>query len=217
MLAGSSPGGLTESGTTATSKFRGDGADNLGTILGWGNQSVVVHELDVPVLVFVDIYRGEHARRAALGIGALDDLRTLAALWELPQGLKTPKSSLAAELRSRLSNLPAGAVESDGDAWVRWATPPVQIRGALVWSVPWRQAAVTLGAFVTLAPRVAVTPLGARHSDQVLAEAAFWGIGLVTTDSEPLLLLGPQPPEVEFGPYQWWLAECAYAAWLASA
>lgn len=220
MLAAANQGtGVEPSGRTTGQSWaplQGVSPTNMGVVLGWGGPAVLIEELDSRALLFIEIHAGEHARRTASGIGALADLRTLATLWELPQGLETPKASLAADLRSRMGNMPGGVAESVGDAWIRLAAPPLRIQGALAWAAPWRRAAATLGAFVTLAPRVAVIPLSARASDQVLVEASFWGIGLVTSDSEPSLLLGPQPPEVEFGPYQWWLAECAYAAWLAS-
>lgn len=174
---------------------------------------MLVDSLEAPVTVVVDVDPDEHARRTKWGLGALADLRTVAALWELPQALETPKASVPAGLRPRLDNMPAGVVESVGGAWIRSAGSPLRIHGALGWAASWRLLTVTLGAFVTVAPRAAVVPLRSR-SDRVRAEALLWGIGLVSGESEPSVLLAPQPPRVEFGPYQWWLAECAYAAWL---
>lgn len=49
---------------------------------------------------------------------------------------------------------------------------------------------------------------------EVHAEAMLWEIGLVRDGDGPEVLLEPGPPAIEHGPWQWWLAERAYAAWL---
>jgi hypothetical protein len=71
-----------------------------------------------------------------------------------------------------------------------------------------------LGAFVTTAPRVAVLDQDAPLTTQVQAEALLWEIGLVRHADLPEVLLPPGRPVTEHGPFQWWLAEIAYAAWL---
>ena len=174
----------------------------------------MIRSLEVPVGVFAVIDASEHEARHKAGIGPIANLRTLAALSELPHGIQVPLASLASEVLCRLPEMPA--VRLDSNVVQRRVRPPARLVGAVTGAAAWREAATALGAFVTTAPRV--TFLGADEplSTQIEAEALLWEIGLVRRGEMPEVLLLPGEPVVEHGPFQWWLAESAYAAWLAS-
>lgn len=182
--------------------------------LDWPGEPVAISNLEAPVVAVVVVDENEHHARQGSSVGAVPDLRALAALWELPHRLPVPMGDLPAPLRSRLRALPTSVVDLDVDSVERRVRMPVRISGVVAAADTWPRSAAALGAFVTVAPRVAV--LGVSHSVPVAihAEAVVWEIGLFRAGASPEVLLAPGPAAIEHGPFQWWLAERAYAAWL---
>jgi hypothetical protein len=147
--------------------------------------------------------------------GPIVDLTALAALWELPHGIAVPLSALPGAARRKLGTLSPSAVRVADRSAERRVRPPARIAGVLAPAGTWRRSATALGAFVTVAPRVVVLSQTEAVNDRMSAEALVWEIGLVREGGCLEMLLEPGPASVEHGPFEWWLAERAYAAWMA--
>lgn len=182
--------------------------------LAWPGDPVPISNLEAPVVAMVVVDDDEHDARQGCAVEALCDLRALAALCELPYRMAVPKGALPVRLQSRLCALPRSVVACDGDSIERRVRMPMHISGVVAAAPTWQRSATALGAFVTVAPRVAV--LGANDPLPLAthAEALVWEIGLFRDGPFPEVLLAPGSAAIEHGPFQWWLAERAYAAWV---
>ena len=185
--------------------------------LRWPGDPVAIPGLEGPVAAVVDIDENEHEARRGAGLSALLDLRSLAALWELPHRIPIADQVLSSTLTTRLGGVPPWAAVVRDHTIERLVRPPVRISGVVANAATWRRSATALGAFVTVAPRVALVAECDPVTVDVHAEALVWEVGLFREGLGPELLVEPGPPQVEHGPFQWWLAERAYAAWLGTA
>ena len=181
---------------------------SVGGALGWAGTAVAARDGMTQLNLWVEVDDEEHNRRA--GAGAVSSLRALAALCSLPQGLPVREGSLTRGARNLMRRLPMGFVHNDAGNLVRMVRSPARIFGVVAVGADWDRTAFALGAYVTVCPRVAAVK---SIDDRVLAEALVWGIGL--TGDDGTIRLEPQPASIELGPYQWWIAERAYSAWLA--
>jgi hypothetical protein len=171
-------------------------------------------------LVTVD--PAEHARRDAVGLGAVPDLDVLHALMCLPLDAAIPVDDLGEVVRGLLlERAPAGAVHwLDGHTRVRRrfvpaARVPLVVVRAARWRPAWRRA----NAFEPFATRVVLlSPAPARVADMAW-EADVDGIGLwVARPGGQIDEVVPPAPYVSryIKPAGWRFAERAYAAWLAA-
>ncbi|HJT96035.1 MAG TPA: hypothetical protein VJ777_29500 [Mycobacterium sp.] len=174
-------------------------SDEIRTLLGWPGTPVVVTAFEAPVTVFAVVDEDQYAYRLGNAVGALADMQLLDRLLDVPYvdvGDDSP------------------ARDRDGAQLVRdrgrSVRSPVRLTGAVVCGGSWDRAATALGAFVTIAPRVAVV---SKVSDRVRAEAGVYGIGLVLSDGARLVS-EPLPAVAELGPFQWYVAELVYEQWL---
>lgn len=180
---------------------------DVGDTFGWPGDRVEALDGPVRLQLWVTVDASEHERRASFG--AISSLRTVAALASLPHQQPVAAASLDTRLRGRLRRLPQTLVDRSGIAVVRQARVPARIHGVAARGPTWERTAEALGAYVTVAQRVAAVE---RIDDQVRGEALVWGIGLL--DAANSVISEPRPPTIEVGPYQWWLAEQAYSYWL---
>lgn len=177
---------------------------------------MLVTGLAVPIAAFALIDETEHEARRRSANRAILGLRSLAALCELPHRIPVPQASLSPAVRKELAQLPGWAVHLGGNVAERRVNTPVRLAGVIAAATRWQAAGAILGEFVTVAPRVAVLRAGEPLRPEVHAEAMLWDIGLVREGDVPEVLLEPGPPSIEHGPFQWWLAERTYAAWLSN-
>jgi hypothetical protein len=168
----------------------------------------------------VTVDRAEHARRTAVGLGAVPDYSTLYALMCLPVDAAVPVADLGDVVRRVLSKAPSGCVDwLDGGTRVRRryvpaATAPlVVVRGAT-----WRPALRRAAAFEPFATRVVLLTRPPRRVDDIAWEADVDGAGLWIAhpggDVEEIVAPAPWV-EHYVKPAGWRFAEHAYAAWLS--
>jgi hypothetical protein len=125
-------------------------------------------------------------------------------------------ASLPSALLGELSRFPQCAVVKDGQLVERLVRRPVTVVGVIAEPGRWTSQAEALGRFVTIARRAAIRSPQRRPSARVSAEASMWGIGLISETPDGVAILAyPAEPKVELRPYEWWLAEILYDAWLA--
>lgn len=184
------------------------------SLLGWPGVPVTITGLEAPVVAVVVIDEDDHDARQGAPVRALLDLRSLAVLWELPYRIAVPERTLSAQIRSRLRRFPPALVVFNDHSFERRVRVPVRISGVVADAATWPRSAAALGAFVTVAPRVVVLGGDDPLPVTVHAEALVWEIGLVRRGLHPEVRLEPGPAGIEHGPFQWWLAERAYADWL---
>ncbi len=166
----------------------------------------------VRLIVECQINQQEHDQRCQAGTGALLDTRSLAALWELPEGIEIDRRCLPEWCNTVLGDLPETLVRRRETTFTRVTSPVLAVHNVVATGAPWRRAASALGAFVTVARRWALVP---EVTDVMGLEAPMWGIGLLVDwgiDLHPVR--DAARPSLELGPYQWWLSERMYQAWL---
>lgn len=161
---------------------------------------------------------GEHARRTAVGLGAVADYSTLYALMCLPVDAPVPVADLGEVTRRLLGKAPVGCVDWLDTTHVRRryvpaATAPlVVIRGAT-----WRPALRRAAVFEPFATRVVLLTRAPRRVADIAWEADIDGTGLwiAHPDGDVEEIVAPTPwAEHYVKPAGWRFAEQAYAAWL---
>lgn len=178
---------------------------------GFSGDMVEVGLRDGPVLLTVHVEESEHARRAAVQLGAITDRELLTALWELPAGLEISASALPAWTVDRLQNVPAAVVAEGGDSLVRAARPPVRISGALAIGRRFDSVLRRVGQVSALAPMAVIVQRAIDPADAGLLNAQLFGVGVGTALDgviTPLVEAAPVVPTP--GPYLWLIAELAY-------
>lgn len=163
----------------------------------------------------------EHARRVAVGSGAITDLSVLHALMNLPLGQPVPIKDLARVTRNLLEQAPAGALDWPilSGTVLRLADQPVRVPLVVVRAGTWHAGLRRAGAFAPFAKRGVVLPQRPRRLDEYALEADYWGVGLwVTSRGGELEQIVPPEPWIQryAKPAQWRFLENAYAAWLGA-
>lgn len=178
---------------------------------------MVFDRFEVALTAVVVLDEAEQAYRHHQRLKAICDLPSIADLLELPYRMPVPIGLLPAALIEELNTLPTGVVEMGSQFVERLVRRPLTVVGVIAEPAQWTRQAEALGRFVTSAPRAAIRPRHGQPSTRVAAEAAMWGIGLISPATDGLAILAdPARPTVEVRPYEWWLAEAVYDAWLAS-
>lgn len=174
-------------------------------------------------VVTVDV--AEHARRAAMGLGAVPDYSTLYALMCLPIDAAVPVADLGGVVRRLLSEAPPGCVEWLGGATRvrRCYVPAATVGLVVVRGATWRPALRRAAAFEPFAARVVLLPRPPRRVADIAWEADVDGTGLWITRpgsgsrdaGEIEEIVAPEPyVSRHLKPAKWRFAEHAYAAWL---
>ena len=172
---------------------------------------VEVHLRDGPVVLTVAPDQQEHARRSAVGLGAITDRELLTALWELPAGYRVSASALPQWTLDRLHGIPAGVVEELDDSVIRAARPPVRITGALAIGRRFDRILTRVGQVSALAPMAVVVDRAVESTHSGVLDAQLYGVGVGVARGvgvTPMLAAAPVIPTP--GPFQWWVSELAY-------
>lgn len=134
----------------------------------------------------------EHERRQNASLGSINSPAVLDLLMQLPVGLPVPVGVLQDRDRRFLCRLQPGIVERAGGEVTRLAVKPVMVELATVVGRVNQRTIGLASGFAPFCSRAIVTT--ARPSGARLAEADFWGIGVVLEcDGVRETLVEPEP------------------------
>ncbi|MFD7550441.1 hypothetical protein ACFV0R_26790 [Streptomyces sp. NPDC059578] len=183
---------VTSAGPSAGTSVRAASAD----LLDPAALSVSLQLLGSPALLFYRPDQEECARRARVSAARLDRLEVLQTLLELPVDEPVALAPLPAHLRAAVRRLPAGAAELDQRAVTRRAVRPLVIDLAVVRAsaAGWRGGLERAGRFAPFCRRALLLERTPPVAEEMLMEAAFYGIGILVADGERVnMLLEPRP------------------------
>lgn len=164
-----------------------------------------------PVAVTITVDQTEHARRVALGLGAISDRQLLTALWELPYALDVPTKRIPGWASARLTGTALPVVSADSDLLQRVVHPPLTVSGVLAVGRSLDRPLRRVGQLSAVAPMAVVVQHQVEADDPVLLEAALYGVGVGCSTRGALTRISePEPVIPRPGPFLWWIAELAY-------
>ena len=185
---------------------------------------------EFPVTLHVDgrIYlagfllsRSEHNRRRNHGLGAVTSTGLLHALWELPNGLAFPNSSLREIDRHTLGRQGHGWIEQRNDDVIRKYQPPGTVSSIFVadrsLARAINKAAIHPDTVMRTAIWVNQPQGGTKRQSEMLLGANELGVGVLQVGTGYLRQL-VQPANPKLGRpsvFRWWHAELAYRNWLS--
>lgn len=146
-------------------------------------------------LVFYRRDEQELKRRHAVDAHRLDRIAALTTLLQLPVDEPVPLALLKADLAAGVRRLPYGAAELQGGHVRRRAVRPLTVDLVVVRCPPagWRDGLVRAGRSAPFARRALLADPPAAERDDLLMQAAFYGIGvLAPTRSGAELILEPR-------------------------
>lgn len=155
----------------------------------------------------------EHQRRSDCGAAPILDAVALDLLLSLPVGTPFAVGALSWRQQQTVRRLPPGAADVTRTHITRLAVRPCRIDLAAVTGDPTRRNLARAGRFTPFCARTLVIPRAPRRAD-FLAEADFWGIGVVLArGAERETLVEPRPWRLmRHSPAGWRFVEEAYAA-----
>ncbi len=125
----------------------------------------------------------EYRRRQAVGAERMDSIPALECLLHLPVGIPVPLGSLLD--RASIRDLPRGSVEWDTDLVTRRAVRPLAVDLAVVRAAGGGAGLERAGRFAPFCRRaVLLDEVPRARLDEILAEAAFYGIGVLVNEPE---------------------------------
>ncbi|WAL70206.1 hypothetical protein OU787_01090 [Kitasatospora sp. YST-16] len=147
------------------------------------SEGAVFSVLGTRALLLYRVDESECRRRQVVGAERLRSIPALECLLGLPVGLPVPVGSLPDQAEVR--GLPGGAVEWGADLVTRRAVRPLAVDLAVVRAAGWRTGLERAGRFAPFCRRAVLLDevLHAR-SDEILAEAAFYGIGVLVNEPD---------------------------------
>jgi hypothetical protein len=124
-----------------------------------------------------------------------------------------PRGSLTGRERHLLRSLPAGSIEFAGETVIRRAMVPLSVELAAVRASDWRRGLDQASLFAPFCSRTVVLSRVPEDADVMLAEAAYYGIGVAVTETgEVRVLADPEPFRKQAHKAAgWWFAEEVYA------
>jgi hypothetical protein len=134
-------------------------------------------------------------------------------LLSLPHEYPVPCGSLTGRERHLLRSMPAGTVESRNGTVIRRAAVPLTVELAAVRSYDWRRGLDQASLFAPFCSRAVVLGRVPDDADALLAEAAYYGVGVVVAEAgEVRVLADPEPfSRQNHKTAGWWFAEAVYA------
>ncbi|MBT2529929.1 hypothetical protein J7E91_32355 [Streptomyces sp. ISL-99] len=163
----------------------------------------------------ITVFEDEAQRRAAAGLGALDQRSLLTFLFNLPAGVPVPLDQLDASDRRRASTAPSGVVEVDQEhgVVVRRIVPVVRVEQVLVHAKDWDQGVRLASQFGPFCTRAFIVPEGTPDTDLIVLKARYYGVGVAVQapggSSRWLLEPAPYRPR-RHSPAQWLFHEQAW-------
>lgn len=165
----------------------------------------LVDVLGVNALLYVQWDAAERHRRERTGAGALDRMSDLNVLQGLPAGCPIPLAAMSRSERLAVRRLPRGAVQQVGENVVRLAVRPLRLDLAVVRATGWRRGLEAAGRFAPFGRRALLLDRRPRDADEMMLEAAFYGIGILIKDEDGL--------ELAVAPREYRPARHTVAAW----
>ncbi|MER5493441.1 hypothetical protein [Streptomyces sp. NPDC002490] len=177
-----------------------------------GGKTAFTQVMGVEAVFFYRLDAAEDERRRQSGAGRLDRMHPLETLLSLPVGMPLPLGSLDQHERRALRSLPAGAADRDRRTVTRRAVRPLQVDLAVVPASGWRQGLERAGRFAPFCRRAMLLSRRPARLDEVLAEADFYGIGvLIDTGDEIEMVLEPETYRPQrHTAAAWWFVEELY-------
>jgi len=167
-----------------------------------GTTATIVHRRD-------DV---EHERRRLMGLADVKSMELLDVLMDLPHEVAVTRSSLSPAVLRVLQRAPAGVVHIDSTSVTRLISPAVIPVLAVVYASRWRDGLERASEFASYIPRMFVVPEAPPNSEEALAEASWYGVGVaVGPRSAPTMVLEPEPLS-DWQPTTgwWWFCEQVY-------
>ncbi|WP_143466805.1 hypothetical protein [Lentzea kentuckyensis] len=168
----------------------------------FGTTATIVHRRD-------DV---EHERRRSCGLADIKSMELLDVLLDLPVGAAIPRSSLSPAVLRVLHRAPDGVVQFNDTSVTRLAAQAVTPVLAVVYASSWRDGLERASEFASYLPRMFVVPEAPSSSEEALAEASWYGVGVaVGPRSAPTTVLEPEPL-ADWQPTTawWWFCEQVY-------
>ncbi|WP_156212834.1 hypothetical protein [Lentzea aerocolonigenes] len=168
----------------------------------FGTTATVVHRRD----------EAEHERRRRSGLADINSMELLDVLLDLPHEIAVPRSSLSSAVLRVLQRAPAGVVQIDSASVTRLTSPAVTPVLAVVYASKWRDGLERASEFASYIPRMFVVPEVPSNSEEALAEASWYGVGVaVGPRAAPTMVLEPEPL-ADWQPTTgwWWFCEQVY-------
>lgn len=163
--------------------------------LGTSTRTTPLQVLGTHALLFHRSDRHEQQRRRHAVAARLDRLDPLQTLLHLPVGVPVEAEALPASVREGLQRLPHGAAEEDGQRVTRHAVRPLTVDLAVVRTSPsrWRAGLRQAARFAPFCARALYVGRLPDASEELLMEASFYGIGVLTHGTgETEMLLEPR-------------------------
>jgi hypothetical protein len=137
----------------------------------------------------------ETARREEVGLGAVTDAVLLGVLATLPIGEPFAWSMLDRRAQRVLGSAPEGVLERAGKNAVRLLTPPVTVEAVSLLARVARAGLETASTFAPFCRRTVVLP-DVAVNDDILLEAAYYGIGVSVCSGETIRIATEPAPFV---------------------
>jgi hypothetical protein len=156
---------------------------------------------------------GEFRRRRGVGLGAINRMDHLELLLGLPHGCPVPCASLTGRERQLLRSVPAGGIEATPSTVTRRALAPLRVELAAVRANDWRRGLDHASLFAPFCSRAIVLGRKPGNIDDMLGQAAYYGIGIVLAGAGEVEVLAEPEPFRSQGHKAagWWFAEEIYA------
>jgi hypothetical protein len=164
------------------------------TLAGEKSRSTTVRLFGTTARMAYRIDEIEHARRREAGLGHVDSMELLDILMDLPTDSAVPTTSVGATSQRLLRCAPEGVVRFTASSVTRLVRPVVTPLLAVVHAREWHDGLERASRFAAYCPRLVVVRDLPPDSEQALAEASFYGIGIaVGARSAPTVELEPEP------------------------
>jgi len=176
-------------------------------------QVALVRVLGRPTAVMYRSDAGESRRRRETGLVAITRMDLLDLLLSLPCERPVPCRSLTGRERRLLRSLPAGSIEIGNGTVIRRAVVPLTVELAAVRAYDWRRGLDQASLLAPFCSRAVVLERVPDDVDALLAEAAYYGVGVVVVQAAEVRVLADPEPFSRQGHKAagWWFAEEIYA------
>ena len=176
-------------------------------------QVALVRVLGRPTAIMYRPQAEEMRRRRETGLGAITRMDLLDLLLSLPHECPVPLGSLTGHERHLLRSMPAGSVQSRNGKVIRRAVAPLTVELAAVRACDWRRGLDQASLLAPFCSRAVVLGRVPDDADALLAEAAYYGVGVVVAEAgEVRVLADPEPfTRRSHKAAGWWFTEEVYA------
>lgn len=163
---------------------------------GWRSDLMQARMMGVPGWWLVRHDEREMRRRGRCDLPGLERMDVLDVVLKLPLGGVVVEAELSPQQRRTLVGLHPAVVERHADGFVRTVTPCLAVERVVVSARSFRAGLEAASSFSNYCVRSMILPLSAWVSDLELAEASFFGVGVMkAVRGGSAELLAPEPFE----------------------